>query len=236
MNGFDLSGYFRTVEEDAARDMHDSTAFDNTNGARTFLPGLHERSLSAEGFFAYDGVTDAFSIDKFLHDAFGASVERLLTVGLQGAVDLGDLAIMMNTKQSAFNVQETVGDIIMTTFEAKATKDATQSAYARGIWLMSQVVTAAVDGATYDSVTGGIGYFAHVHNTNADGTATVKIQHSTNGTVWVDLIDFGAVAALAAEQAVAISGTVNRYLRAIVTAIGGTTAKVSAAIKTPYTG
>jgi hypothetical protein len=236
LNGFDLSGVLKTIEENATQDVLDATSFGTTTGFREFAAGLHERGISAEGFFSYNA-TDAFSVDKLLHDSMAASVERLLTYGLQDSIGVGELAVMMNLKHASYNVQETIGDIIMTTFEGKASNDTTQNGYARGIWLMSQTVTGAVNGTAYDDGAGATtGYFAHVHNTNSDGTATVKVQHSPDNSVWADLIDFGAVASLGAEQARNTATSVDRYVRAIVTAIGGATNKVSVAIKTGYTG
>jgi hypothetical protein len=237
LNGFDLSCFLKTIEESATQDVLDATSFCTTDGARQFVVGLNERGISAEGFFAYNSVTDAFSVDKLLNDSLVDGVERLLTYGLQGTVDVGDQAVMMNLKHSSFNVQETIGEIIMTTFEGKATKDATQNPYARGIWLMNQTVAGAVNGTSYDDGAGATtGYYAQVHNTNSDGTATVKVQHSADNAIWADLIDFGAVASVGAEQARSTVASVDRYIRAIVTAIGGTTNKVSVAIDTGYSG
>jgi hypothetical protein len=207
LNGFDLSGVLKTIEENATQDVLDATSFGTTTGFREFAAGLHERGISAEGFFSYNA-TDAFSVDKLLHDSMAASVERLLTYGLQDSIGVGELAVMMNLKHASYNVQETIGDIIMTTFEGKASNDTTQNGYARGIWLMSQTVTGAVNGTAYDDGAGATtGYFA-----------------------------FGAVASLGAEQARNTATSVDRYVRAIVTAIGGATNKVSVAIKTGYTG
>ena len=46
----------------------------------------------------------------------------------------------------------------------------------------------------------------------ASGTADMKIQHSSNGSAWSDLLTFTAVTASTSEY-VAVTGTVNRYLR-----------------------
>jgi hypothetical protein len=235
VNGFDLSQYLKMIEDTAEVDMLDNTNF-TTDGARTFQPGLNTRKISGEGFFAYDSSTDAQSIDKLFADAFDSSAQRLISFCQQGAITAGDIAVMMNTKQAAYGVQETVGEILMTTFEALATSDASSARYARGLWILNQVFTGSANGASYDNAAGSTGYFCHVHNTDADGTATVKVQHSTNNSLWVDLIDFSTVAQNGAEQAVSTSASVNRYVRAIVTAIGGTTATVSVAIKLGYTG
>jgi|GEM_PF-3325131 len=234
MNGFDLSGFLKTVDESATQDILDATSFD-TDGAKEFKVGGHEREFSAEGFFSYNA-TDAFSVDKLFSDAFSASAERLFSFGMQGAIGVGEIAVMANLLQSEYAIKEVANELIMTTFVGKTSKGATQSPYARGIWLMSQTVTGAVNGTTVDNGASSVGYFAHVHNTNSDGTATVKIQHSVDGSTWADLIDFGAVASVGAEQAVNTATTVNRYRRAIVTAIGGTTSKVSVAFKSAYSG
>ena len=234
INGFDLSGFFKSIDESATQDILDATTFD-TDGAKEFKVGGHEREISAEGFFSYNE-TDAFSVDKLFSDAFSPSAERLFSFGMQGGITVGDIAVMANLMQSQYAIKEVVNDLIMATFAAKPTKGATQSGYARGIWLMSQTVTGAVNGTTVDNGASSVGYFAHVHNTNSDGTATVKIQHSVDGSTWADLIDFGAVASVGAEQAVNTATTVNRYRRAITTAIGGTTNKVSVAFKSAYSG
>lgn len=235
VNGFDLSETLKSIEETADVNMLDNTNFTNT-GAKTFQPGLNERRVSGEGYFAYNSSDDGFSIDKLYSDAFDSSATRLLTYCTEGAVTVGDIAVMMNTKQASYSVNQIPGELIMVNFEAVASAATGLNPYARGVWLMSQTVTGAVNGSTYDNAAGSTGYLAQIHNTNADGTATVKVQHSTNGTVWADLIDFGAFAALTADQSFDTAASVNRYVRAIVTAIGGTTAKVSVAIKLGYTG
>lgn len=235
LNGTDLSCYLKGISEKGETNMHDVTSL-CTTGFRDFAPGLTERGFSAEGFFAYDAVTDANSIDKIFSDSLSASANQLVSIAYD-PIAVGDLAVMMNTKAVSYGVDETIGEVLMTSFEAKASKTDTEATYARGIWLMSQVVTGAVNGTAHDDGAGATtGYFAQVHNTDSNGTATVKVQHSTDASAWVDLIDFGAVASKGAEQAFNTATSINRYLRAIVTAIGGSTAKVSVAIKTAYTG
>lgn len=232
MNGTDLSCYLKSVDMPAEVDMLDSTAL-CTTGSRNYQPGLNSRTLSAEGFWDYTPADDALSVDKVFSDAMDPNADNLITVGDDG-FELGDVAKMFNAKQTAYSVQETVGELVMAMLEATATLAGALHAFARGIFLMSQTVTGAVNGSSVDNAASSVGYFAHVHNTDADGTASVKVQHSVDNSVWVDLIDFGAVAANAAEQAVSEVTTVNRYRRAIVTAIGGTTNKVSVGFASPY--
>lgn len=67
---------------------------------------------------------------------------------------------------------------------------------------------------------GGVG---HIHVTAFTGTsATIKIQHSTDNSAWVDLITFTAVTAATKERIELAAGTaVNRYIRAIISAFTG---------------
>lgn len=62
---------------------------------------------------------------------------------------------------------------------------------------------------------GGVG---HLHVTAFTGTdITIKIQHSTDNNTWADLITFTQVTGVTKER-IAVTGTVNRYVRAIVSA------------------
>ena len=67
---------------------------------------------------------------------------------------------------------------------------------------------------TAGSSAGAVGYLQAV--SIGSGTATVKIQSSTNNSTWSDLITFTAVTAQTSER-VAVTGTVNRYVRVITT-------------------
>ncbi len=77
--------------------------------------------------------------------------------------------------------------------------------------------TVSFNGSSHDnaasSANGGRGT---IHVTSCTGTWTIKVQHSTNDSLWVDLITFTAATA-ATSQTVEVTGTVNRYLRIIGT-------------------
>ena len=66
-------------------------------------------------------------------------------------------------------------------------------------------------------------YLLHVTANDRSATVDVKIQHSTDDSVWADLITFTQVG-VGAETAEAktVSGTVNRYVRAARTVAAGT--------------
>lgn len=233
--GFDLSPYLQSIEVDQQQDMKDRTNF-ASGSAKEYAVGLADRSMKAEGFYGDNPANDTLSADYLFNSLFGAGQAFLLTAMPEGAT-VGNRAIMMNNVLAKYEPNIKVGELLMALFEAKATgKTGTQGSYARGIALMSQTVTGAVNGAAFDNVTTSVGWMCQVHNTNADGTLSGKVQHSTNGTVWVDLITVTALAANTAVQFLDTSTTVNEFRRFITTAIGGTTNKASVGFASPYSG
>jgi hypothetical protein len=78
------------------------------------------------------------------------------------------------------------------------------------------VVTTGTGTATRTNTRSGLA--AHLHVSAFTGTTlTVKVQHSVDNTVWVDLVTFVAKVAVGSERQV-VSGNVNRYLRELRTA------------------
>ena len=81
-----------------------------------------------------------------------------------------------------------------------------------------KATTRAASFATVDqsasSSSGGQGYVQAF--SIGSGTATAKIEDSTNGSSWSDLITFTNITGRTAERAT-VSGTVNRYVRCTVT-------------------
>ena len=70
------------------------------------------------------------------------------------------------------------------------------------------------------SANGGAGTL-HVPTNTVNGNTTIKIQHSANNSTWADLISFTVVgASTKTSELKAVSGTVNRYLRATASTAG----------------
>lgn len=236
INGFDLSLYFPSIDIKADQDMKDTTALGST-GAKTYAAGLANRTISGDGFFAWNPADDTLSIKKLFDDAISATVDRLITIGRSGATQ-GLPAVLLNTKIATLDAAKTkVGDLISTSFQANVTTDGATIGYADGIWLFQGTVTGASNGAAWDNtVTNLTGWIANIHNTDADGTLSGKIQHSTDGSTWVDLVTVTALAKNSAMQSVNIGTPVREFWRWINTGIGGTTNKASVAVKIGYTG
>lgn len=237
-DGFDLSCYLKSIDVKSESDVLDASVL-CTTGFRSFAMGLTEWAVSGEGFFAYDATTDSLSIDKGFADEFSATANRIITVGKEGSA-LGSHATLLNTKQASYSVQETIGDLLMTSFEAKATLESTTAKpfATGGIWLMNQAVTGTVNITSVDDGAGAtVGWLAHLHVIAENMTnLVVKVQHSTDNSTWADLITFTATGVVGAEQKFDTATSVNRYIRAAVTTFTGTSATVAVAIKTGYAG
>lgn len=235
-DGFDLSNYLTSVDVEGSVDMLDNTVLGQTSNARSYQPGLSEHSIKGESFFAYDSTTDANSIDKTFADAMDATANKKILFAPAGYTTIGDQCYLMNTKQATYNISETVGELVMLNFEAKATSaaSATEGTFARGIILGR--VTATTTGAlsSVDNAAASDGYLAQCHITEADTLTQVivKVQHSTDDNTWADLATF-TFSADGAQQAYATT-TVNRYRRVNVTTFTGTSARVTVGFKSAY--
>lgn len=83
--------------------------------------------------------------------------------------------------------------------------------------------TTDTNGTTVDQLAGtsagGAGYVQCTAFSGFSGVV-VKVQHSTDNSIWSDLITFTTIAAAPAAERVAVSGTVNRYVRALIDVTG----------------
>lgn len=235
-DGFDLSSYLTGVDIDSNVDMLENTVLGQTSNTRSYQPGLREHVIKGESFFAYDGTTDANSIDKTFADAMDATANKKFLVAPYGYTAIGDQCYILNTKQASYNIAASVGELLKLNFEAKATSaaSATEGTFARGLILGRVTATTTGALASVDNATTSAGYLAQCHITAADTltTVVVKVQHSTDDSSWSDLATF-TFSANGAQQAYATT-TVNRYRRVNVTTFTGTSAVVTVGFKSAY--
>lgn len=216
-SGFNLSTYLNSVTLTGIADSAETSTFGTTS--KSYIPGLLDGTLSLAGF--YDGATNA-DID-IINAALGNTTNAVVTHFPQGdtfgndgwgfAAFATSLAIDTNLGGAAAissDLQSSVGAEILTSLHALgAETTATNSA--------------SVDNSA-SSATGGVAY---LHVTAFSGTdLTIKVQHSTNDSTWVDLLTFTQVTAANAKERVrtaALTTTVNRYTRTIWATSGGFT-------------
>lgn len=202
----DLTSYFREYTGTSEVDIPDTTTFGETARRRSVV-GLRNGSMGLSGFF--DPVTDGS--DEELQAALAAANPTVVTVGKDG-IAVGARVDMLSARKTRYSVSAPVDGVVAVA--ADVVGDGGLEYGKSHHALAAETVTgnsASVDNLA-SSANGGVG---HVHCTAASGTAPTLaaiIQHSTDDSVFVDLINFTQLAVAGSERK-AVTGTVNRYTR-----------------------
>lgn len=212
---WDLSSYFSAMGKSGNIDAAETPQF--RKGNRTYSVGLAGGRMTLGGLF--DG--DVNAVDEELAALLGAATDPVVTGVRQGADAVGDRAMLIQGPEVAYEVSAPNDGVVAVSGEIIAT-DGPDSGVIHH-QLKSETGTqnsASVDNAA-SSANGGV---AHLHVT-AYATFTdvqVKIQHSTDDAVWADLVTFTLTTAVGKERVVVAKGTtVNRYVRAMISAVNG---------------
>lgn len=215
----DLSAYFNALDADRTIEAADVSAFGTLDKA--YIPGMAEGKLSASGFF--DGSLKA--VDEYLNSAITSNVDDVATFFLNGGVKPGARCRMAYVETVSVSATSATGDVVGC--KAEFTAD---GGHFGGRALTDKVAISAtttyptVD-HTVDFATATSGAFAHVHviQNTRNVASTIKLQHSVDNSVWVDLAPTVTVNATTTQATrLDITGTVNRYVRAVNTLTAGT--------------
>lgn len=219
---YDLTTFFTSATTTNSVETVDSTTFGSAN--KSYVVGQKEGTVSFEGLWT--GVAD--EVDAALLAALGGSTPTPITVGPEGAA-IGRKAKLLDANETSYEVSSAIADLVSISAEAQAT-----DGLDGGVLLAAQqAVTATVDNASVDnSASSANGGVAHLHVTanTRDGAATIKVQHSSDNSTWVDLVTFTATtsATTTSQRSVVAAGTtVNRYLRAKVSSLSGSTGSLT---------
>lgn len=184
-------------------------------------PGLMDGSVRLEGI--YDP-TALLGSDVIIRDLLAQEAAGVLSIGLNGTT-LGNVAELGGVVAGEYMIPTDVDTNpvpVSVSFEG-------DDAFDTGVWIHELgAETGTEDGASVDETAAtAFGGVAHLNITavSGSGSITVKVQHSTNDSVWADLITFTAATAIGAERALtaAITTTVNRYVRYSISAFSGFT-------------
>lgn len=217
LNQYDLSRYLKKVSPNVSVEILDGTAFQPPGGNKEKVPGLSEAKLSAEGFFQASDGTTPDAIDDIFHDIKGSDTQSVLTVSPENADAVGRRALLMLVNESSHSVETPADNLIMTQAEFESS-----SALDSGVILHQLTAeTATGNGAGVnegaDAAAAASGAVAHLHVTtgseDGDETLNVIVQHSADGSTWVDLITFTQATGLTSER-LGVTGTVNAHVRA----------------------
>lgn len=210
-----FSVYLRNWEHSTERETADTTV--HTDDGHRFILGLDNGSLSLGGLV--DNNADSGGQDEILDSALGASAGSLVTAAPAGLA-VGNRIISIEARESAYSISAPVAEAVGFTASWRSEGQIDVGVSLHG--LSAETLNGNGAGVDNESSTsnGGVGA---LHVTSASGTSPtldVVIQHSADAMTWVDLVTFPQVTAAAAER-IAVTGTVNRHLRATWT-VGGT--------------
>jgi hypothetical protein len=199
-------------------------------GAR-FVPGLMSGTLTLRGPQDDD---ETGGLTKEITDAIGVDNVFLATCLPDGHA-IGKPAFFCVGDPTEWAVDATVADAVGYTFAASADESVEMGyvIHALGAETADGNGTAVDRGASPLTPTTR-GAVAAIHVTAYAGltSAAIKVQHSTDNSVWADLVAFTSVTAIGFERKAVVTGTtVNRYLRVVtdVTGSGSVTFLVSVA-------
>lgn len=210
---YDLSAFFNEASMSQDVETAETTAFGNN--AKTYITGLKDGTFSLSGMF--DGVANG--VDVVLSNVIGSATLQPITVATSAAA-VGDVAFSGSTIETSYEVSSPVGDVVSANMEAQVS-----GGIDRAVLLAARASVSATGNQTSvdqaASSTGGAVGYLHLTANAQTGTTIVKVQHSTDNVTFTDLITFTTVTAgTTASERVAVTGTVNRYVRAQYTLSG----------------
>lgn len=234
---YDFSGYLNEFTVAASMDAAETTTFRKDD--KTYIVGLRDVTVSLAGLFASSGAaggahsTDEDAIAEFFANALGGSTRLAVTI-LPDSTAVGARALLVSGDPVAWDVSAPASNVVSCQAEIQGSQG-----YRGGRVLRFEVAStstgsqAAVDsGLTNGGTTGG--GVAHLHVTSVSSTfntCTFKVQHSTSGSTWADLITFTATTGVSFQRST-VAGTIKEQVRSSVSGYtsGGTSDTVTASI------
>lgn len=222
----DLSQYLKMSTISASCDPADVTCYSpNTGGDKQFIPGLTGVTASFAGLFSFSSGVNSTQIDKYLQGALGGSTQLVVTIGPEGD-STGRYAMLMKGDATKLDVAAPVSDAVSIAADILGS-----DGYDGGVWLMGLVARTSTSsggavnfaGSTVGGVTstgGGVGHFHLIQATTLTAGIQCKVQHSTSGSTWVDLITF-ALSTDVTFQRSTIAGAIKEKLRGTCNAFTG---------------
>ena len=205
--GYDLSAKLDGGSPQAEVDEHETTGFGVDS--KTFIPGLTDSRLSGEGFWDTDLADDNLTDDIL---SANLAADGVKVCAMLSAATIGDRGYGIQAIENAYGQKSEQGGVTRVNFEARSQVgfDAIQVLHVKA------TRTTDADGSALDnsasSANGGVGYL-QVFAATGGNAATILIEDSPDDAVWSTLVAFVAVTAVGAQR-IAVTGTVDRYLRA----------------------
>lgn len=226
MDGFAASVYLEDVSADGKIDKAETSTL--SNFAKTYIPGLEDATIKMKGFFDVNTVTPASTFEAFLNTHRRTSFPVTYVPNGGSSVSISSPAFIFTGFLMDYQIDASVKDAV----QGKVEFQSSTGLQSAKVLTVDAVRTATdadgegrIDGLA-GSANGAVAVLSVSQVLGTLPTLDVKLQHSTDDSVWVD-IPSGAFAQKTAvtgvtAQYLSVPGTINRYVRAVWT-IAGTT-------------
>lgn len=221
----DLSDFLREISVSAEMESGDVTTFGDND--RSYIPGLRDATFSFEGLFAAS-TTAADDVVNYLDGSLGGSTKQVLTVDLQRST--GGRALMMRADDTSYDISAPVEDIVSVSVDAQASDGYYGGRMLRPLAAATSTgsntgVATAGTTAAGGTTGGGVGHF-HLTAQSTITSLVTKVQHSTSGSTWADLITFTAATSETFQRST-VSGTIKERLRSTISTFTGGAGKTA---------
>lgn len=217
-----LSPFLNSATISASMDPADVTNFDSGCDME-FIKGLRNATLSCEGMFAAATLGSTNDWVEYFDDAFTGSSRQIVTVCPEGA-STGRRAYVFTTDAVSWDISSPVSDVVSASVDFQPSGASAIFGPGRLLAFLTSTSTGsggavAFTGSTATGVSTG-GGVAHLHvvSENNVTTATWKVQHSTSGSTWADLITFTAATGITFERST-VASDVKEQLRGTLSAL-----------------
>lgn len=223
----DASIYLNNVDFPISVATADVTTFQAPGSAKSYIAGHMDATASLSGF--YDGAVG--TISPTLHALADGLTTTYVTYCPDGGAQVGRNAELASIILTSIATSSPLSSATTIKGDAQASGGAWAGKVLNGTTTNAGAV---ITGTTVDDLAlSSNGGLVHIHVTLNSRTAgnDIKVQHSTNGTVWVDLAQQTVPAGVAVSGStpfgqptayrLEVAGTINRYVRALITPTAG---------------
>jgi len=229
VNKTNMSVILNDASFDATADVAEVTNF-GSSGNREYIAGVRDASGSFSGMF--DGSTN--ETDQVFEALLGNSTAAVITYG-PGGDTIGTPAYLGAARVTSYNVASPASDVVAASMAVQYTSESRSGFWLADLGARSTATTHAtvVMPGSSASTLGGIGHLHVISATTNVGGAelNMKIQDSSAGSVWADVLTFASVSSTAPEsyQRVLVTGEVLDQVKATASLMSSTNATYSVA-------
>jgi hypothetical protein len=205
INGYDLSAYLNSFGVTQTADTVETSAFSSSD--KTYVVGLKDATVSAEGFFAGSTV----ETDYVFNQALGSTA---IWSYYPAGPALSNAGYGVESIETSYEIMSPIDGVVSVTVEGQATIGADRILSHHSLTAVSSSGSETSIDATAASTRGATAYLQITNVSSTSYQLAVTIQESSAGITWADLISFTTIGGIRAERAISSSGSVKRFTRA----------------------